>query len=81
MSGVAVEDHRDFHAAGNPLGNLDAFGHRQYAEIGKPGVVTAGYAGADETGLDTIGLHDLRVKRIGRTENGEDLIFPPQELP
>ena len=81
MPRIAIEDDRNLNAAGDPLGDFDAFGHRQYAEIGKPGVVTAGDARADETGLDTIGLHDLRVKSIRGTEDGEDLIFPPEELP
>src|SRR5215510_2951752 len=81
MPRIAIEDDRNLYAPGDPLSNFNALRHRQYPDIGKPRVVTAGNTRADEAGLDSVGLHDLRVKSIRGTKDGEDLIFPSQELP
>ena len=62
------------------LANSNAFGHRQNAEIGLAGIVAAGDAGTDEASFDPVGLHDLRVKRIGRAEHGENFILTSQQL-
>jgi len=62
-------------------GNLDAFRHGQYAEIGKPSVVTAGDASADKTSLDTVGLPMIFAwKALGRGRGRREPIFRPQEL-
>ena len=81
VAGIAVENHGNFHAARDPLGDGDAFRHRENAEIREPGVIATGDTRADETGLDPIGFHDLRVKSVRGAENGENLIFSAQQLP
>src|SRR5262252_2541778 len=58
VTGVAVHDHRDRHAVGNPSGDRHAFGHRRGADIGQARIGTYHPAGTDEQCLAAGFLHD-----------------------
>src|SRR5579875_594771 len=80
MAGIAVHDHRNGDAVGDPAGDLEAFGEGRGADIGKPGIGADDPAGADEQGLDAGLLHEPRMRRAGRMHYGQDLVAAVDQL-
>jgi hypothetical protein len=71
VTGVAIHDHRDRDAVGNPPGDRHALGHRRGADIGQARIGAHHPAGADEQRLATGLLHDPRMCRCRRVHDGQ----------
>ena len=80
VAGIAVDDHRRGHAAGDPAGDLYALGHRGGADIGHAGIAADHAAGADEQRLAARAFHDARERRGRRVHHRQHLALAMNEL-
>jgi hypothetical protein len=80
MPGVAIHDHGDPDAVGDPAGDLDAFGQGRGADIGEAGIGADDAAGADEQGLAAGPLHDPGMRRGRRVQHRQYLVAAMDQL-
>ena len=74
MAGIAIHDHRDFDAVGDPTGDFEALAEARCADIGEPGVSADDATGADEQGFAPGPLHDPRMRRGRRVQYSQHLV-------